>query len=332
MTEYYPFPGSPPQPVNSLLTPTTGHCNKLLPDIQQKFPTQQVSDVYSFSFIPPGSSIDSTVATGSYGIVKPNSYNFKSTHSSFETSNSLPAVKTFTESLHYPTNVESLTVVENFPPGTQTIHIDGYAPNANVADFYQTPITVQIPSMPQLSPFIGIASPLPEVLPSQNIMQEIYTPNVVPKMYPQTIETSMPVVPTTSNIPSSGIGCGSQQLPVVLQINMASPWGSEPVQAPISQPAPVPIPFPPFDPSFSMPPAPIIVLERSKSKLESLLPILLLSLIDGGFGNSDGGGGGSCGCCQCSAPIPVPFPVPIPFNNPVIIKKKDKKAPTDENS
>lgn len=68
--------------------------------------------------------------------------------------------------------------------------------------------------------------------------------------------------------------------------------------------------------SLSMEPAPMItptmpiIVNSSKSKLKSLLPILMMSLVN------DGAPGCSCNCGFES--IPVPIPIPIPTNCPII--------------
>lgn len=314
--------GSLPQQANPIVTVQGPHT---------AFPTQRFNEVFSFGSFPPQLSIN-TVATTNYGVPSFPTY---STYSPIEPPSPQPIVETINPPPYSP-NVESVTIIENYPPATQTIQVESFPPTANVAEIYQTPITVQIPSPP-----VSVPPPLPT--PPQNIIQEIYTHNIGPEtkiVETEIVTTSVPVETPTLNIPSCVPpppsilgGCSSQPLPVTLQVNLASPsWNPEPVLAVVPQPAPAPSPYSSFNPSFEMPlaPPPIIVMEKSKSSLKSILPILMLSLFDGGCGNN---GGGGCSCSQCSASIPIPFPIVVPTNNPIITRGRSKgKASTNAQS
>lgn len=109
-------------------------------------------------------------------------------------------------------------------------------------------------------------------------------------------------------------GTANSQWPVNLIINVPPVNVPAPsvtfLPAPSSSPAPsfpsrcAPA-IPQFDPTPLMP----IIVGSSKSKLRSLLPIILISLL------REGGGGSSCNCgCRC---IPIPYPIPIPTNYPI---------------
>ena len=274
--EYYPPPGPPPQQVNSLTTIITEGPPKAFP------PSQRFNEAFSFGPYPPGLSIN-TVATTNYGVAQP-----------------FPKAESIPEILTIPGEIESVTVIENYPPVTQTI---------------------QIPPKPPLPSYYTVSPPAP---PPPTIIKEVtYTPTVVPEKVPQKVETeiiTISSVPVEEKIETIPAHVPSQQLPVTLQINI--PSLPEPVFSVISPPAPCPCPYSSFSPSYEMPPPPIIVMEKSKSSLKSILPILMLSLFDGGCGNS--GGGGSCSCSQCSAPTPIPYPIMIPTSNPVITRGRGK--------
>uniref|UniRef100_A0A2A4JT18 Uncharacterized protein n=1 Tax=Heliothis virescens TaxID=7102 RepID=A0A2A4JT18_HELVI len=228
--------------------------------------------------------------------------------------NPLPIVEQIPDAVYTP-EIESLTIVENSSPITQTVQVDIDTntfdiPSANVVDIYQTPITVQAAPAPQVSPVISVAPPLPEILPVQNYVQEILPPTIEP--------CTSPIVAPATILPSYDVGY-CQPYPITLQVSMPPPYISEPVIAiiPQTQPQPQPqnnpCPYPSFDPSFAMPPQPIIVMEKSNSNWKNILPILLLTLFDGcgncggGYGNC--GGGGNSQCCTST---PIPFPVVIP--------------------
>lgn len=95
-------------------------------------------------------------------------------------------------------------------------------------------------------------------------------------------------------------------------------------------------PLLPLEPAPVVPqcvPAPMmpIIIKRSKSKLKSLLPIILLSLL-----SDEGSCGAGCSCKCCSRPIPVPYPIPIPINCPIINngsegKRKCKNSKSKDN-
>lgn len=291
-----------------------------LPVTQNLFPER-------FGSYPQGLSLN-TVTTSNYDIINPNSVTTYSKSSYLSPLDTSPSIRTLQlsqpipDTLSFPPQMETVTVIDqNYSPVTQTVQVEGFTPTASVTEVYQTPITVSIPSTPQLSPFAAVARPIPEVLPSQSVIQEVYTPNIVQEIYPQSVETeittvtSVPVETTTLAIPTTDMGCYGQQLPVSLQINMASPRAAEPVIAVISPSALAPSST--FDyPSSGMPPYPMIVMEKSKSKLKSLLPILLISLFNGG--SSNGGGGGGCCSSQCGSSIPIPYPLVIPTSNTIV--------------
>lgn len=92
----------------------------------------------------------------------------------------------------------------------------------------------------------------------------------------------------------------------------------------LSEPAPV-------VPSFVSPPMPPIIVNSSKSKFTSLLPIILTSLLRNRITC-----GGDCSCnCGCKS-IPVPYPIPISTNCPIINtgsegRRKSRSSKSDNN-
>ncbi|XP_075984751.1 uncharacterized protein LOC142982229 [Anticarsia gemmatalis] len=252
---------------------------------------------------------------------------------------------------NYPPPVEYFGYIDqnNIPlgplpqsiPYTETVYTERFTPNPELAQFYQTNVNVQIPSMPGVSPFIGLATPIPGMLP-QNNFAESYV-DLVQEPYQGIVETNVveaaavvesPVIPVpvvaqaeiVPNVVESVAGY-SPQLPLSFQINMPPSPSSEPIIL-ISSPAPAPVlqesTFPPPLPPMVPPPSPMIIMERSRSKWSSLLPILLIALCDGGCQNYGGN------CCSCSTNIPVPYPIPIPTNNPIITGRRRSKSKTQK--
>lgn len=210
-------------------------------------------------------------------------------------------------------------------PMQEPIYAESLSNYPDFSQYYQPSVTVQIPSMPVITPFIAVATPVPAMLPQSpatNVAPELpeNTVNQPITDIASVVEASPVVIPT--NIGASiveQVPSYSPQ-PFSFQINMPPPSSEQPIIL-ISSPNPVPTSqqysSTPSLPSMLPPPVippPVIVMERSRSSWRNLLPILLIALCDGGCGN----GCGNCGCCGgCN--IPVPYPIPIPTNNPIIL-------------
>ncbi|PZC87234.1 hypothetical protein B5X24_HaOG201470 [Helicoverpa armigera] len=315
-----------PQLTNPFVAGGTNRvCPETLPVTQTMLPNPGLS----WNAIPYGSyQPDCTVSTlPSSGCVTPNAYTSYSPYTSIPTiettisTNTLPIVEQISDTIYAP-DLDSLTIIENSSPITQTVQVDVDTnsfdfPSANVVDIYQTPITVQTAPTPQVSPVISVTPPLAEILPVQNYVQEICPQTIEPCITP-----ILPIETPATILPSYDVGY-CQPYPITLQVNMPPPCISEPVIAIINpcqnqpQPQPAPCGYPSYDPSFALPPQPIIVMEKSNSNWKNILPILLLTLFDGNCGGGYGNCGGGCGNSQCTS-TPIPFPIVIPVNNPVV--------------
>ncbi|CAH0698859.1 unnamed protein product [Spodoptera exigua] len=224
----------------------------------------------------------------------------------------LPAPKIYSYGSYPPPSIVRPNYYENYPAYTTTVEISNPPTKPE-----PTPETVtiieKVESPPQPPPRFPSFPPKPPT--PQPVTQEVLQTKYFPGKYPQTIETKT----TNFTIPANEIGSDKA---VILQINV-------PAQEPVASILPQPPCMPTFDNSpCGMPPSPIIVMEKSKSSLKSILPILFLSLFDGGRGNNGG--------CSCPKPnnVPVPYPIAIPYNIPVVTtrgKGKSKKPAKDNN-
>ncbi|CAH1643295.1 unnamed protein product [Spodoptera littoralis] len=215
-----------------------------------------------------------------------------------------PAPKVYSYGPYPPPTVVRPNYYETYPAYTTTVEISN-PPTKPEPEKVESP--PQPPTPPRYPPFP------PKPSNPQTIVQETLQTKYFPDRYPQTVETKT----TNYTIPSNEMNSNKS---VILQINVPAP---EPVATILPQPPCMST----YDSSpCGMPPSPLIVMEKSKSSLKSILPILFLSLFDGGRGNN--------GCCCCPKPnnIPVPYPIPVPYNNPVVTtqgKGKSKKPAKD---
>ncbi|KAF9815008.1 hypothetical protein SFRURICE_010566 [Spodoptera frugiperda] len=219
-----------------------------------------------------------------------------------------PAPKVYSYGPYPPPTIARPNYFENYPAYTTTVEISPTRPEqkpetVTIIEKVETPPQPPTPP-PRFPPF----PPKPSI--PQTTVQETLQTKYFPDRYPPTVETKT----TDFTIPSQEL---NSDKPVILQINVPAP-APEPLPTILPQPC---MPSMDYSPC-GMPPSPLVVMEKSKSSLKSILPILFLSLFDGGRGNN--------GCCCCPKPtnIPVPYPIPVPYNNPVVTnqgKGKSKK-------
>lgn len=270
------------------------------------FPTQRFNEVFSFGSYPPGLSIN-TVATTNYGHPKP----FPMTEPIQEIESisiqipSMPPFPPLPPPPPSPPPPPPVPVIPPPPPPPPPVPVTPPPPPQTIVTYTPETDIITVTRTEPIPPPVPIPVPPPAPIP---------VPPPVPIPVP-------PPVPMPVPLPG-------QSLPVTLQINMV-PSCPEPMLSVVSQPAPCSCPYSSFNPSYEMPPPPIIVMEKSKSSMKSILPILLLTMLDGGCGNNGGGGcgnsgGGGCSCSQCSAPTLVPYPIVIPTGSPVVIRGRGK--------